>query len=766
MDFEKNVPEWQAKGAEPPSSLKENGFEAGYKPPAAYFNWFWNRVSACLTEIRSKLKGHAENTSNPHNVTASQLGLGNVNDTADADKSVKYASIAGTANKVQSSMTVRLNGGTTEGTDKLTFDGSADRSMNITPDGIGASKSDLSNVDDAVFRNKASSAGAVGLPVVAATSTDGISYTATVPGVTGLSNGLSLIIIPNKTSTTTQVTLNVNGFGAKGVRIPLSFNTSAMTVPKLETFFAEGRPVTVQFDSNYTSGGIWKTIDKQKTSAQDLYGTTPIESGGTGASDAASARNNLGITPGNIGAAAVNHSHDYLPLSGGNMTGAINFGGGTRGLVWTTANGTQFALRPYYGGNIFQITRKPSGGTEVNALSINSDGGVGIDVPLGIESGGTNANTQHQAQINMLSPQSIAEGTDILTLKPGIYIGVNNSTTADNYPADIWNPLVFVLGNQNSDTADDGYPTGAWNIIVTDFNGRIWTRRRQWNEWGDWQRGFYTNANNSMTGTLTISNNNSSAGHVKLWEDNEGGNIEISSPAGRKYQMDAYNETLRMYSYTDADGKQYEYSFNGYTGEFTVPTLKVTDTATTRSNLSVARYKKYDSGNMEFGAGNTSAWASFIGDDGTSYNQMDLGTDSTTFKKPITVGSGGTGATSQSGAFNNIVAPGGTMTGDIDFGNAANLGIQWTTDNGTRIRIRPYSPNNVFQITMKPSGGTEFGAIGIDTNGQMSLNKPLQVSSGGTGATTAAAALSNLGIIYSTSQPTYVEGSIWLKPVD
>ena len=65
---------------------------------------------------------------------------------------------------------------------------------------------------------------------------------------------------------------------------------------------------------------------------------------------------------------------------------------------------------------------------------------------------------------------------------------------------------------------------------------------------------------------------------------------------------------------------------------------------------------------------------------------------------------------------------GGTMTGDINFGNAANSGIQWTTDNGTRIRIRPYSPANVFQITMKPSGGTEFGAVNIQTNGDATFS--------------------------------------------
>lgn len=118
MKFEKTPPTWNAEGSEPPSSLKTSGFQAGYKPPAAYFNWFWNKVSACLTELQTKLS--------------------NVDNTADADKSVKYASTSGSANKTKGSMVVRLNGGSTEGTDLFTFDGSTGKSVNITPSKIGA----------------------------------------------------------------------------------------------------------------------------------------------------------------------------------------------------------------------------------------------------------------------------------------------------------------------------------------------------------------------------------------------------------------------------------------------------------------------------------------------------------------------------------------------------------------------------------------------------------------------------------------------------
>lgn len=124
MKFEKTPPTWNAEGSEPPSSLKTSGFQAGYKPPAAYFNWFWNKVSTCLTELQTKLS--------------------NVDNTKDTDKSVRYASTSGSANKTKGSMVVRLDGGSTEGTDLFTFDGSAGKSVNITPAKIGAaSKSEL-----------------------------------------------------------------------------------------------------------------------------------------------------------------------------------------------------------------------------------------------------------------------------------------------------------------------------------------------------------------------------------------------------------------------------------------------------------------------------------------------------------------------------------------------------------------------------------------------------------------------------------------------
>jgi hypothetical protein len=47
-------------------------------------------------------------------------------------------SAGGAANSVKTNLTVKLNGGTTEGTNMFTFNGSAAKAVNITPAGIGA----------------------------------------------------------------------------------------------------------------------------------------------------------------------------------------------------------------------------------------------------------------------------------------------------------------------------------------------------------------------------------------------------------------------------------------------------------------------------------------------------------------------------------------------------------------------------------------------------------------------------------------------------
>ena len=140
-----------------------------------------------------------------------------------------------------------------------------------------------------------------------------------------------------------------------------------------------------------------------------------------------------------------------------------------------------------------------------------------------------------------------------------------------------------------------------------------------------------------------------------------------------------------------------------------------------------------------------------------------------------------------SGAF--LSKNGDTATGQMNFNtvtvNNANAyfnnggayfntklqGISYiATQDGTSIYIRPDQDNNLFQIVMQSTGSPAFEAFGLTTDGTPRFNKPLPVSFGGTGASSASGALTNLGIIYyapteQQPEPPGVQGKIWLKPI-
>ena len=60
---------------------------------------------------------------------------------------------------------------------------------------------------------------------------------------------------------------------------------------------------------------------------------------------------------------------------------------------------------------------------------------------------------------------------------------------------------------------------------------------------------------------------------------------------------------------------------------------------------------------------------------------------------------------------------------------------------------------------------TTYYAVASHTHTLNDLNGTLSIAKGGTNATSASQALTNLGIVYSATEPTYKAGGIWLQPV-
>lgn len=127
-----------------------------------------------------------------------------------------------------------------------------------------------------------------GVPIVTTAGT-GAAYTATVDGMAVLKTGMRLTIIPHTASTAANATLNVNSLGAKYIRQPLNTNTSSTTAGASAGWIIANKPVTLMYNGTY-----WITESTTITDANNLYGTLPITKGGTGATTAEAALEKLG----------------------------------------------------------------------------------------------------------------------------------------------------------------------------------------------------------------------------------------------------------------------------------------------------------------------------------------------------------------------------------------------------------------------------------------------------------------------------------------
>ncbi|MCI8414920.1 MAG: hypothetical protein HFF00_04745 [Ruminiclostridium sp.] len=160
----------------------------------------------------------------------------------------------------------------------------------------GKVNADLSNVDNTDFMNKASEAGAGGIPIAKIRSEDGKNYTAEIPGITELKNGMMIVVIPNKRNlsggTGSEVTLTINENPELRSRIRMKLYGSLDMWDNLPSaYFSPEVPFTLKYHSYM---GFW-AVETHWISEYDITGTIPVSKGGTGATTAEEARNNLGI---------------------------------------------------------------------------------------------------------------------------------------------------------------------------------------------------------------------------------------------------------------------------------------------------------------------------------------------------------------------------------------------------------------------------------------------------------------------------------------
>jgi hypothetical protein len=167
-------------------------------------------------------------------------------------------------------LTISLNG-----TSQGAYDGSAAKSINVTPSSIGAAPSShthnyagsSSAGGSANWAKGADYANGAFSSVGVSTNGSGSAYTAFVSDFS-LGTGASIVMIPNVTSTTTTPTLNVSSTGAKNIRMRLSSSTSS-TIPLIRAdFLTQYKPVKLTYDGLY-----WVIDDFIQPDANNLYGT-------------------------------------------------------------------------------------------------------------------------------------------------------------------------------------------------------------------------------------------------------------------------------------------------------------------------------------------------------------------------------------------------------------------------------------------------------------------------------------------------------------
>ena len=107
---------------------------------------------------------------------------------------------------------------------------------------------------DEVLKNEINNKAAIdaGVYTAVASSSDGVAYIATVPGIESLSSGASFIMIPDKTSASKEPTIDVNGLGAKKIRRRLSAITTSLQSGYSNTWISINKPFQIVYD-----GATW-----------------------------------------------------------------------------------------------------------------------------------------------------------------------------------------------------------------------------------------------------------------------------------------------------------------------------------------------------------------------------------------------------------------------------------------------------------------------------------------------------------------------------
>lgn len=125
----------------------------------------------------------------------------------------------------------------------------------------------------------AAQVGAISSTPVDILSSDGVSYTCTIPWIAELTDGVCFIGIPKRMSSSHNIKLNVNGLGDKTVYVRRSDRPGMGTFPSRDDWIAPNNPLIFMYDKS----GYWIIESCTRPMGDDISGSVPMGHGGTGA---------------------------------------------------------------------------------------------------------------------------------------------------------------------------------------------------------------------------------------------------------------------------------------------------------------------------------------------------------------------------------------------------------------------------------------------------------------------------------------------------
>ena len=352
-----------------------------------------NYVDGVTSNVQTQLNGKA-NLSHTHNYAGS-------------------SSAGGAANSVKSSLIIKLNGGTTEGTNMVTFNGETAKTINVTPSAIGAAATShgthVSYGSDNPKANGTASAGTAttvsrsdhvhplqttvsgnagsATKLATARTIDGVSFNgsanithfgtcstaaataAKVVSCTGftLASGAKITVKFTVTNTAANPTLNVNSTGAKAIMYRgAAISAGYLAANRVYTFVYDGTDYELIGDINTT----YTTGTSSASGLTKLYTSTGTNTDGTMTQDA--------ITDALAGKASSSHNHSATNITSGTL-------GVARGGTGVTSNPSMLVnLGSTTATGVFAASPRP-----------------GITGTLAVSHGGTGGTTSASARTNI-----------------------------------------------------------------------------------------------------------------------------------------------------------------------------------------------------------------------------------------------------------------------------------------------------------------------------------------------------------------------------